>query len=263
MALILASAHEDRLARGQRRPVFLHHRPLDFSGPYFCAMDAGLPRVGTVLRDQGSGAALRVLSRFRWPGTAGRPTQEGFWAEAVEDLVLSPTGLAMDASREGAALAWITLSDKGYAGVRDDTAGPLIAELVGKTLPLGLVQGFLLPDEPDRLRALLLDLALEQQFDLIVTTGGTGVGPRDQTPETCLSVLERRLPGMETAMLMAALQKTPHAVISRAVAGTLGPSLVINLPGSPKAVAENLAALLPALAHTLAKLQGDPSDCAG
>ncbi len=263
MALTLVSAQEDRLVCGQRRPVFLNHCPQEFSGPFLYTLDAHLPAAGIVLRNERYGVALRVLSRLRWPGCAGKPCREGFWAEALTDFSLSSAGVPLDASKEGTSLAWVTLSDKGYAGQRDDTAGPLIAELVDKTLPLGLVQGFLLPDDTGRLRALLLDLALEQQFDLIVTTGGTGVGPRDHTPDTCLSVLEKRLPGMEAAMLMASLAKTPHAVISRAVAGTLGPSLVINLPGSPKAVAENLTALLPALAHTLAKLHGDPTDCAG
>jgi molybdenum cofactor synthesis domain-containing protein len=100
-----------------------------------------------------------------------------------------------------------------------------------------------------------------QGFDLVVTSGGTGVAPRDITPEVTLAAIERRLPGLETAMMLAALQKTPHAALSRAVAGTLGESIVLNLPGSPKAVRENLAAVVSALPHAIAKLQGDESDC--
>lgn len=160
------------------------------------------------------------------------------------------------------SLAWITLSDKGAAGKRTDESGPLIGELVSEQLGLESVQGFIIPDEADALKALLVELSLEQRFDLIVTTGGTGVGERDITPEATLAVIEKRLPGYERAMTAASLSKTPHGAISRAVAGTLGRSLIVNMPGSPKAVAECLEPLLPTLKHTLDKLQGDPTDCA-
>lgn len=261
MALTLLSAQDDELASGQRRPIFRGTPPSRFTGPLL-HVDASLPEVGTILRHRELGPAFHVLSRFHWPGEDNEPCVEGCWAKVLTHLRISPHGLPLFPEKQGAALAWVTLSDKGYAGRRPDAAGPMIADVIGKALVLSLIQGFLLPDDPARLRSLLMGLALEQGFDLIVTTGGTGVAPSDHTPEATLSVLEKRLPGMETAMLMAALAKTPHAVISRAVAGTLGKSLIINLPGSPKAVAENLQALLPALEHTLAKLRGDPSDCA-
>ncbi|GAB6059932.1 hypothetical protein JCM31598_30490 [Desulfonatronum parangueonense] len=204
-----------------------------------------------------------MVGKFYWPrDSATLPSAECCWAKALNDFKADSLAQPWTVQKPGYALAWITLSDKGYAGKREDQAGPLIGELIGRDLPVVFVQGYLIPDDPKRLRSLLVGLALEQQFDLILTTGGTGVGPRDFTPETTLSVIEKRLPGMETAMLQAALRKTAHAVISRAVVGTLGQSLIINLPGSPKAVRENLEALLPALSHTLAKLQGDPSDCA-
>jgi molybdenum cofactor synthesis domain-containing protein len=165
-------------------------------------------------------------------------------------------------ARDGFALAWITLSDKGAAGQRVDASGPLVEELVRAAMPVSLARGFVLPDEERGIRALLTQLALQDGFDLICTTGGTGVAPRDVTPEATLAVLEKRLPGFERAMTMTSLAKTPHGAVSRAVCGTLGNAVIVNLPGSPKAVRECLGALLPALAHTIEKLQGDPSDCA-
>jgi len=262
MTLILLSAQDDQLAPGQRHPVFWDKVPKRHQGAYFQVLHAPIPKVGALLTHPDQGTTAQVLSRFRWPGDDFAPCVEGCWIEARAKLLVPAQGISLDVRKEGAALAWVTVSDKSYAGQRQDRAGPLIAQTIGQALPLCLTQGFLLPDDPARLRCLLTDLALEQGFDLIVTTGGTGVAPRDLTPETTSAILDKRLPGMETAMLVASLAKTPHAVISRAVAGILGKSLIINLPGSPKAVAENLEALLPALPHALAKMHGDPSDCA-
>ena len=163
--------------------------------------------------------------------------------------------------RGGVTLAWVTLSDKGAAGLREDESGPRIGHFLADVLPLAYSQGFILPDNPDALRALVADLALHQGYDLVVTTGGTGLGPRDTTPEALLPLLQHRLPGFEQAMMAASLAKTPHAAISRAFVGTMGQSLVMALPGSKKAVRENLEAVAQALAHALAKLQGDPADC--
>lgn len=171
------------------------------------------------------------------------------------------SALALKLENPGYSLAWVTLSDKGAKGERQDKSGPLIEEMVRQCLQLRHVQGYIIPDEEPLLRALLTDLALVQGYDLILTTGGTGVSPRDVTPEAMQKILERELPGFSASMLMASLSKTPHAAISRAKAGTLGTSLIINLPGSPKAVAENLVAVLPAIGHTLEKIKGDPSDC--
>jgi molybdenum cofactor synthesis domain-containing protein len=155
------------------------------------------------------------------------------------------------------------MSDKGFAGLREDESGPLIAEMVERKLALCHVQGFLLPDEEAALRALFMELALMQGYDLVIAAGGTGLAPRDRSPEALLSVIERRLPGFEQAMMAASLQKTPTAAISRAAAGALGRSILVCLPGSRKAVAENLAAILPALEHAIDKLQGDSRDCGG
>jgi molybdenum cofactor synthesis domain-containing protein len=218
-------------------------------------------RPGHVL--QGEQEEHRVLGRVWWPGQAQMP-DSACWL--LETLVPAPVGLdarrCLAASRAGFALAWITLSDKGAAGQRVDASGPLVEELIRAAMPLSLARGFVLPDDERGIRALLMQLALQDGFDLICTTGGTGVAPRDVTPEATLAVIEKRLPGFERAMTMTSLAKTPHGAVSRAVCGTLGGAVIVNLPGSPKAVRECLGAVLPALAHTVEKLQGDPSDCA-
>ncbi len=163
--------------------------------------------------------------------------------------------------RQDFSLAWITMSDKGSRGERSDASGPLIPKLLATVLKLNMVQGFLLPDSRSEIKGLLSYLALEQQFDVIISSGGTGVSPRDITPEVTAWIVDKRLPGFEQAMMQSSLSKTPHAVISRATAGILGTSLIINLPGSPRGVRENLETLLPALKHTLDKIHNDPRDC--
>ena len=220
----------------------------------------GLPELRVGDRLAGEGAEFAVLSVGWLPAGAGAASRRMCLLEALADA--EPGRRECPVSRCGYALAWITLSDKGAAGKRTDESGPLIGEMTARHLDLNTVQGFIIPDEPSRLKALLSDLALGQGFDLVMTTGGTGVGPRDITPEATLAVIEKRLPGYERAMTGASLAKTPHGAISRAVAGTLGRTLIVNMPGSPKAVAECLEPLLPTLKHTLEKLQGDPSDCA-
>lgn len=164
-------------------------------------------------------------------------------------------------SRDGFSVAWITLSDKGSKGERVDASGPAIRDTVAAQLPVSLARGVIIPDEPELLKTALVQFCLLHGFDLVFTTGGTGVGPRDITPEATISLLDKRLPGFERAMTEVSLAKTPHGMISRAVAGIMGRSVVVNLPGSPKAVRENLSAILPALRHTVEKLQGDPRDC--
>jgi molybdenum cofactor synthesis domain-containing protein len=119
----------------------------------------------------------------------------------------------------------------------------------------------LLPDEKDLIIAALKRLSGSGAIDLIITTGGTGVAPRDVTPEATLAVIDRVLPGIAEAMRAASLKKTPHAMISRAVAGIAGQTLIVNLPGSPRAVRENLDVILPAIPHIIEKMKGDPSDC--
>ena len=220
-------------------------------------------RVGTCLYDASGIARLKVAGRMFLPPSVlaldAPHTQICPLLEALTPIEAGTRTLA--ARREHWALAWITLSDKGAAGLRTDESGPLMASDTRAKLPLCHEQGFMIPDDPQALRALVMELALGQGYDLILTSGGTGLAPRDTTPEALLPLFERRLPGFEQAMMQASLAKTPTAAVSRAVAGTLGRTIVITLPGSRKAVSENLAAILPALGHALEKLHGDPSDC--
>ena len=159
------------------------------------------------------------------------------------------------------SVAIITISDKGSRGEREDLSGPAIKELINP-LPAQVQFYQVIPDETESISATLKDCADNLHCDLIITTGGTGVGPRDVTPEATRAVIDREIPGMAEVMRMESLKKTPHAMISRAVVGTRGQSLIVNLPGSPKAVKENLMALLPALSHAIAKIKGDDADCA-
>ncbi|HEX9019899.1 MAG TPA: MogA/MoaB family molybdenum cofactor biosynthesis protein, partial [Nitrospirota bacterium] len=118
-----------------------------------------------------------------------------------------------------------------------------------------------LPDEKQLISEALRRLSDSETIDLIITTGGTGVSPRDVTPEATRAVIDRELPGMAEAMRAESLKKTPHAMISRAVAGIRRQTLIVNLPGSPRAVRENLAVILPALPHAVEKIKGDPTEC--
>lgn len=163
--------------------------------------------------------------------------------------------------KKASALAWVTLSDKGSKGLREDGSGPLMETMVAASMQLSCASGHIIPDDIPRLRALVLQLALRDGYDLILTSGGTGLSPRDTTPEALLPLLDRRLHGFEQAMMLKSLSVTPKGALSRAVAGSIGSSILITLPGSSKAVKENLDAVLPALRHALDKLQGDTGDC--
>ena len=156
--------------------------------------------------------------------------------------------------------AIITLIDKGSKGEREDESGKVIREMVAD---IGAVVDHyeILPDEKERIVETLTRLADSGTIDLVLTTGGTGVAPRDVTPEATRSVLDCELPGMAEAMRGESLKKTPHAMISRAVAGIRKRTLIVNLPGSPRAVRENLSVILPALPHAVEKIKGDPADC--
>ncbi len=154
----------------------------------------------------------------------------------------------------------LTISDRSSQGLRQDASGPQLADIL-RQQEIEVVWTEVVPDEEHDIRLMLTKWADEEQADLIVTTGGTGLSPRDVTPEATTAVVQRMIPGMAEAMRAASLVKTPHAMISRAVAGVRGKTLIINLPGSPKGAVENLEAVLPALKHAIAKIQGDPAEC--
>lgn len=153
----------------------------------------------------------------------------------------------------------LTLSDKGSLGQRVDASGPIAKEMLVTLGDVGHVA--LLPDDFDEIVAKLTDWVDNVRLDLIVTTGGTGLTPRDVTPQATLKVVDYEVPGMAELMRMESLKKTPHAILSRAVVGVRKQTLIINLPGSPKAVRENLSCLMQTIPHALAKLAGDPTDC--
>ena len=156
--------------------------------------------------------------------------------------------------------AILTISDKGSRGEREDLSGPMLREILNKA-GFSIAKAEVLPDDQQLLEQELRHLADESRLDLVVTTGGTGVSPQDVTPDATLAVIDREVPGMAEAMRLSSLAKTPHAMLSRAVVGVRGQTLIINLPGSVKGARENMQVLLPALDHALDKIQGDPSDC--
>lgn len=154
-------------------------------------------------------------------------------------------------------IAVLTLSDKGSRGEREDKSGPAIAEMFRG---IGEVKYYdILPDERDLIKERLLEYV--NKVDLIITTGGTGLSPRDVTPEATLDVIERDIPGIAEAMRLEGLKKTSRAMLSRAVAGVRGQTLIINLPGSPSAVRENLEVILDVIPHAIEKIKGDTKEC--
>jgi len=157
--------------------------------------------------------------------------------------------------------AVLTVSDRSARGERADSGGPLVADLL-KAAGYEVIRTLIVPDEQSRIEAALRLMADGLGAKLIVTTGGTGLSPRDVTPEATAAVCDRLVPGIPEAMRSASLQVTKRAMLSRAQCGTRGKSLILNLPGSPQAARENLEAVLPALEHGLEILSGAPSDCA-
>ncbi|HUA99303.1 MAG TPA: MogA/MoaB family molybdenum cofactor biosynthesis protein [Terracidiphilus sp.] len=157
-------------------------------------------------------------------------------------------------------VAILTLSDKGARGEREDLSGPALAVWLASHHVIIAVTR-MLPDEPEVISAQLAEWADTGVCDLILTTGGTGISPRDRTPEATAKVLDLVIPGFAEAMRAASLKKTPFAVLSRAVAGVRKQTLILNLPGSPRGAVECLEAVWIALEHAIRKMQGDMSDC--
>lgn len=146
--------------------------------------------------------------------------------------------------------AVITVSDPGRKGLRQDTSGPAVRAML-EDAGFSVTHTAMVPDEQVHISAALRDCADQRHIDLIITTGGTGLSPRDVTPEATLAVLDREIHAIPVAMWMEGLKITPRAMLSRAVAGTRGRSLIINLPGSEKAARENLSAVIGALEHAM------------
>ena len=149
----------------------------------------------------------------------------------------------------------ITVSDRSYRGEREDASGPVIIELL-KSIGAEIKDFKIVPDEKDMIADAMKTLADDLGVDLIVSTGGTGLSSRDVTPEATLEIIDKRVTGMEEAMRTESMKITPHGMLSRAVVGIRHRTLIINLPGSPKAVRENLSVVLPAIPHAVEIIRG-------
>ena len=154
----------------------------------------------------------------------------------------------------------LTISDKGSRGERQDKSGEVIHEILS-SIDISIVNYAIVPDEKELIVEKLVRWVDEDKLDVLFTTGGTGLTPRDVTPEATLAVVDRIAPGFAEAMRAGSLRKTPMAMLSRAVVGTRGKCLIINLPGSPKAVRECLEVILPALPHAVETLRGQAGEC--
>ena len=155
----------------------------------------------------------------------------------------------------------ICVSDRCSAGQCEDRSGKLIEELVSPLSAESLYR--LVPDDLQKIEEVLIQLSDEEQVDIILTTGGTGFAPRDVTPESTKAVIDREVPGISEAIRAKSLCVTPNAMLSRAVSGIRGKTLIINLPGSPKAVRESLEVVLPVLPHAVETMSGNTQNCGG
>ncbi|QTL98895.1 molybdenum cofactor biosynthesis protein [Iocasia frigidifontis] len=155
----------------------------------------------------------------------------------------------------------LTLSDTGAAGQREDKSGPLIQKIISKNG--GQVDYYqVIPDDQEQIAAELIKMTDDLGLNLILTTGGTGLAPRDVTPEATREVIDREVPGIAETIRLESLKKTPKAMLSRGVSGVRKETLIINLPGSPKAVEECLEVVLPVLSHAIELIKNEVTNCA-
>lgn len=153
--------------------------------------------------------------------------------------------------------AVLTISNRASAGIYEDRSGPVAVQFLRERLGVTDIESKIVPDDQARITETLRDWADNWKMDLILTSGGTGISPTDVTPEATTGLLDRQIPGLAELMRMASLSKTPMAALSRAVAGVRGRTLIINLPGSPKGVAECLEAVFPVVPHALEQIHGE------
>lgn len=153
----------------------------------------------------------------------------------------------------------LTVSDRASEGAREDISGKRISDMV-KQIDGKVIEYAICSDDIDEIKQYLIDMC-KKDLDIVLTTGGTGLSPRDNTPEATLEVIEKEIPGIPEVMRQKSLEKTCHAMLSRARAGILNKTLIVNLPGSPKAVKENLEVIMPALPHAVDVIRGKVLDC--
>ncbi len=190
--------------------------------------------------------------------------REGVFAKVIRggEIKVGDVVTMIEADPERAfTAACVTLSDKGSQGLREDESGPLIVSILTEN-GYDVIETILIPDDEDILKKELIRLADQRQVNLVMTTGGTGFSPRDITPEATEAVCERMTPGISEAIRAYSMTKTPRAMLSRAASGIRGKTLIINLPGSPKAVQESMEFIMSSLKHGLEILNGRTSDCA-
>ncbi len=188
---------------------------------------------------------------------------DGLFARVIRSGIVKPGDLiSTDPQLDRYRFAVLTLSDKGSRGEREDESGPLAVEILRACIDGILVESSMLPDDRQSIERKLADLCDDKICDLIVTTGGTGLSPRDVTPEATQAVCDRLIPGIAEAIRAAGLAYTPRAMLSRAVAGQRGQTIILNLSGSPKAVREQLNIISPVLLHALETATGIVMECA-
>jgi molybdenum cofactor synthesis domain-containing protein len=220
----------------------------------------------------GSDAVLQVTQRgkvchnrcaiYYATGDCIMPTEGMFFVVRKGGEIVPGDRITTDPELDRLRFATITVSDRSSAGQREDLSGPTMIEVVNGGLDAVHVAHETVPDVKARIAAVMRRMCETQVVDVILTSGGTGLAPRDVTPEATRDVIDREIPGIAEAIRAAGLAKTPHAMLSRAICGHRGRTLIVNLSGSPKAVTEQIETLLPTLPHAVATVSGVPQDCA-